>query len=300
MKILVTGSEGNIGQKLVPYLREYGHEVLRADIVQHYAKDYVKCDINMLDDLIEPALKFKPDIIYHMAGMVSRLTCEFAPFLCINTNVAGTNNVIQLCKMLGAKLINFSTSEVYGNLGGVFKEDRNDLSPNNRYGMSKLLAEKLVEYEVVHCGLRALTVRPFMIYDEDETFGEHRSAMIRFAEALSKGEKITVHKDSVRSWMHISDCVEALRRLMTVDYYHVINIGHPEPMSMETMAKKMGEMFDMYDPDYFMEVVELPSQMTLRKVPSLLRQTQLLRFEPKVSLEEGMWRVVEKVKERLK
>jgi len=301
LKILVIGSEGNIGRKLVPYLREHGHEVLRADIVQQYAPDYVKCDINILDDLIEPALKFKPEAIYHMAGMVSRITCEFAPYLCVNTNISGTNNIIQLCKMLDAKMINFSTSEVYGNVGGVLKEDRKDLSPNNRYGLSKLLAEKLVEYEVKYCNLKAVTTRLFMIYDEDEIFGEHRSAMIRFAEALCKGEKITVHKDSVRSWMHIEDCVEVLHRLLFLDdNYHVINIGHPAPIKMEDLARIMATNFKHYYTTDFMNLVDLPKQMTLTKIPSLLRQTQLLKFKSKVSLEEGIKRVVEKVKERLK
>ena len=117
MKVLVIGSEGNIGSVLVPYLKSCGHEVLRCDILQQWADDYIQTDIVSLNDLIEAAMNFRPDVVYHLAAMVSRVTCEQAPHMAIDTNLSGTNNVIQLCKMLNAKLINFSTSEIYGNIG---------------------------------------------------------------------------------------------------------------------------------------------------------------------------------------
>jgi nucleoside-diphosphate-sugar epimerase len=68
--------------------------------------------------------------------------------------------------------------------------------PNNRYGLTKLLGEQLVDYEVAQHGLRAVTLRPFMIYDENEDFGDHRSAMIRFAHDLARGRPIQVHRGS--------------------------------------------------------------------------------------------------------
>lgn len=69
--------------------------------------------------------------------------------------------------------------------------------PNNRYGLSKLLGEQLVGYEVRTNGLRAVSLRPFMGYDEDEEFGAHRSAMIRFAYGLATGQPIEVHRDGL-------------------------------------------------------------------------------------------------------
>jgi nucleoside-diphosphate-sugar epimerase len=298
MKIIVLGSEGNIGTKLVQYLRKCGHEVLRADIIQHFADDYVQTDVVSLLDFYDAASKFKPDGIYHLAAMVSRVTCEATPHMTIDTNLSGTNNVAQICKTLGAKMINFSTSEVYGNIGGLLSENRLDIAPNNRYGLSKYLAEKLVEYEVNNHALKAITVRPFMYYDEDETIGDHRSAMIRFAEGLLNGSKITVHKNSKRSWMHMDDAVVALEKLLFLDGHHVINLGHPNVVETEYIAKymcgKLGIEFNEH-----VDLVDLPGRMTLVKIPDLSKQKALLGFEPKISIEEGMDRVMAKVRQRI-
>jgi len=271
---------------------------MRSDIIQHFAKDYTQTDVVSLLDLYHAALDFKPDAVYHLAAMVSRVTCEETPHLAVDTNLTGTNNVAQMCKTLGAMMINFSTSEIYGNIGGTLSEDRTDIAPNNRYGLTKYLAEKLVEYEVNNHGLKAVTIRPFMYYDEDETMGDHRSAMIRFAESLLQGKKITVHKDSRRAWLHMSDAVVALEKLLHLDGYHVLNIGHPNVIDTEYIARYMCEKIGA-DFDSLVDLVELPTRMTLVKIPDLTRQKELLGFEPKISIEQGMDRVIEKVKSRL-
>lgn len=298
MKILVIGSEGNIGTKLVKHLRDCRHQVLRSDIIQHFAEDYVQTDVVSLGDLYDAAIAFKPDAVCHLAAMVSRVTCEKSPHLTIDTNLSGTNNVAQLCKLTGALMVNFSTSEIYGNISGLMSEDRADVAPNNRYGLSKYLAEKIVEYEVRNHGLKAVTVRPFMFYDEDETMGDHRSAMIRFAENLLRGEKITVHKGSKRAWMHMSDAVAALEKLTHLEKFTVINIGHPNVVDTEYIARYMCEKTGA-DYKALVDVVTLPQRMTLEKYPDLRRQKELLGFEPKVSIEEGMDKVLRKVRERL-
>jgi nucleoside-diphosphate-sugar epimerase len=298
MKILVIGSEGNIGVKLTQKLIKCGHEVLRADILQHFSPDYAQTDIVSMLDLYSAVDRFKPDVVYHLAAMVSRVTCEAAPHLTIDTNLSGTNNVAQLCKRIGAKMINFSTSEIYGNIGGILSEDRTDIEPNNRYGLTKYLGEKIVEYEVKYHNLKAVTARPFMYYDEDETLGDHRSAMIRFAEGLLNGDKIAVHKNSKRAWLHMDDAVVALEKLIYVDKYCAINIGYPKVVQTEYIAQYMCNKIGV---DYrkMVDLVELPFQMTLEKIPDLTRQKKLLGFEPTISIEEGMDRVITKVKSRL-
>jgi nucleoside-diphosphate-sugar epimerase len=297
LKILVTGSAGNIGRKLVPYLQACGHRVLRADIEQNYAEDYIKADVMFPTELFRAALDFRPQAVFHLAAMVSRLTCEKAAALTVSTNIAGTMNMIELCRMAGAKLINLSTSEIYGNIGMGLSEDREDLQPNNRYGLTKLLTERLVEYETT-CELDAVTVRPFMLYDEDETMGTHRSAMIRFAEALVKGEKIEVHKFAQRSWMHMDDAVKALERCAFVSGYYAINIGHPSVISMEDMAHRMCDILGIEFAKH-VDIVTQPDRMTLQKVPVLNRQKELLDFEPEIDLDQGLRRVIERVRQRV-
>ena len=163
-KALVIGSAGNIGKPLVRYLKELDYEVREVDIKPGWRENYYVADITKPADLIEP-FSFNPDYVFHLAAMVSRVTCEQSGSMCIDTNLYGTQNVIELTKKCNAKLINFSTSEVYGPDVEVMDEDEK-AHPNNRYGLSKWLAEQLVEYEVHQHGLDAVTLRPFMMYDE--------------------------------------------------------------------------------------------------------------------------------------
>jgi nucleoside-diphosphate-sugar epimerase len=293
VKALVIGSAGNVGRPLCAFLRFLGDEVLELDQKQGWRSDYLVGDINQPIDLLD-AFDQKPDVVYLLAGMVSRVTCEQAPGIAIQTNVAGVNNVLQLCKRSGAKLVYFSTSEVYGPDYNPMDERLSDPRPNNRYGLSKLLGERLVEYEVEHHGLRAVTLRPFMIYAEGEETGDHRSAMIRFAWNLQRLKSIEVHRGSRRGWLHVSDAVTAIEKAAHLDEYAVINIGHPDVRSMWEVAELIRVELDAAR-DLVTET-RIPERMTLVKNPSLARQRDLLGFEPEVTLEAGARRVCDWVR----
>jgi nucleoside-diphosphate-sugar epimerase len=295
-KALVIGSEGNIGARLVDHLRADGYDVLETDIRAGHGPGYFMADINHPIDLLE-VFDWSPDIVFVLSAMVSRVTCEQASGLAISTNLGGINNVLQLCKRADAMTVFFSTSEVYGPHVEIMDESIVDPQPNNRYGLSKLLGEKLVEYEVRTYGLRAVTLRPFMIYDEWEDLGDHRSAMIRFASNLARGMPIEVHRGSARGWMHISDAVRAVEAAGRVKEHAVINVGHPDVRPVEELAELIRS--ELGASTELVVERELPSRMTLHKRPSLERQRELLGVDPVVSLEEGVRRVCTTIVERL-
>ncbi len=294
MKILVIGSEGNIGRPLVRYLKACGHKLLCADIQNKYGRDFFQTDIVHPNDLYPIVIQEKPEVIYNLAAMVSRVTCEASPHMTIDRNLGGTNNVIQLAKIVGAKLVVFSTSEVYGNQGGIQSEESTSMKPNNRYALSKLLCEELTRYEVEYCGLDAVIVRPFMFYHEEEDIGSHRSAMIRFAHDLYHRQGVELHKGSKRSWLHMDDAVVALERVIYLKRFTILNIGHPHVIEMERIARMFCEIYDRDYEEYVREV-PLPSQMTLEKVPDVSRQKTLLGFEPSIDIETGVRRVADRV-----
>jgi nucleoside-diphosphate-sugar epimerase len=295
-KALVIGAEGNIGAPLVRRLRDDGYDVLESDIRPGQRGGYHMADINHPIDLLD-AFDWGPEVVFILSAMVSRVTCEQASGLAISTNLGGVNNVLQLCKRAGATTVYFSTSEVYGPEVELMDETVADPRPNNRYGLSKLLGEQLVEYEVRTYGLRAVTLRPFMIYDEHEELGDHRSAMIRFASNLARGLPIEVHRGGARGWMHISDAVRAVEAAARVPEYAVINVGHPDVRPVEELAELIRAELDA--PAELVNVVDLPERMTLRKVPSLERQRELLGVEPEVGLEEGVALVCREMRRRL-
>jgi len=294
-RALVIGSEGNIGAPLVRRLNEDGYDLLETDIRPGMRDGYLMADINHPIDLLE-AFDWGPEIVFILSAMVSRVTCEQASGLAISTNLGGINNVLQLCKRVGARTVFFSTSEVYGPSTEVMDEVHTAPSPNNRYGLSKLLGEELVEYEVRTYGLRAVTLRPFMIYDENEDLGDHRSAMIRFASSLVRGCPIEVHRGSARGWLHISDAVRAVEAAARLDDYAVINIGHPDVVPIEDLAERI--RVELGADPALIEFRDLPERMTLVKRPALDRQRELLGVEPAVSLAEGVERVCVTMRER--
>jgi nucleoside-diphosphate-sugar epimerase len=296
-KALVLGSEGNIGAPLVLHLRASGVDVLEADIRPAWRDNYVMADINHPTDLL-PAFDWRPDVVFLLSAMVSRVTCEQASSLAISTNLGGVNNVLQLAKRVGARVVFFSTSEVYGPECDPMDERISDPKPNNRYGLSKLLGEQLVDYEVRTHGLKAAILRPFMVYDENEDLGDHRSAMIRFTSDLAIGRPIDVHRGSARSWLHISDAVRAIEAAARIADCSVINIGHPDVVPIAQLAEMIRERLGAARE--LVKVSDLPTRMTLVKRPTLERMQTLLGVVPKVSLADGIQLVCRRVSERLK
>ncbi|HYC32295.1 MAG TPA: NAD(P)-dependent oxidoreductase, partial [Gemmatimonadales bacterium] len=268
-KALVIGCEGNIGAPLADYLRSVGYEVLGLDIRPGWRPNYMTADITHPVDLI-PAFDWGPDVVFLLAATLGRVVCEQAGSLAVTTNVAGVNNVLQLCRRANARCVFFSSSEVYGPHCDPMDEVRSVPQPNNRYALTKWIGEQLVEYEARTSGLRAVTLRPCMVYDEHETVGDHRSAMIRFVTNLSRGKSIEVHRGSARSWLHVSDAVRAIEAAARVDEYSVINIGHPEVVPMADLAELIRAELEA-SPDLVI-TTELPDKMTLIKRPILERQ----------------------------
>jgi nucleoside-diphosphate-sugar epimerase len=293
--ILIIGSEGNIGKELVKHLKSKGYNVFESDQNPGWRKNYYQASINNSIDLSNIFEIVKPDIVYHLAAMVSRVTCEATPGLAVETNLMGLQNVIELCKRYNSKMIYFSTSEVYGNQSEILCEEKTNPAPNNRYGLTKYLGEKLVEHDVKYHNLKAVTVRPFMFYHEDETRGDHRSAMIRFIESLAKGKKIEVHMGSERAWFHLDDAVRALEKVAKVSKYNVYNLGSDEYIATEKLAEIIAEELNVNIKDYA-EYLTLPNQMTLSKRPLLEKMHNELKVKATIKIKDGVKRVISKMK----
>ena len=150
-KIFVTGALGFIGSYLIPHLTRQGHKVTSSDVhVRDYA-DYVRADVTSFEDLYKIFKEKNIDQVIHMAGEVGRMVGEEHPQKMMYVNNIGTLNLIKLCLEYNAKLVYFSTSEVYGRLfdmGRPVKEE--DLEKGSVFTTtnSLLMAYMLV---VVRC-----------------------------------------------------------------------------------------------------------------------------------------------------
>jgi nucleoside-diphosphate-sugar epimerase len=273
-------------------LQSKGYEVFGIGTTTRIADDYRMADINDSIELSEAFHDFRPDVCYHLAAKVSRVTCEKSPALAIKTNVMGTNNVIQLCKFYKVRLFYFSTSEVYGDIPGLHTEDR-ELKPNNLYGLSKFMGEQLVKYNLT-CGLEAVIIRPFMLYHESEHTGDHHSALIRFCDGLIRRQKVTVHIGTERSWMYIGDAVQIFELLLHIPGNYILNVGNPYVYSISELARMICEKLTINYDEYVTEI-PMPGRTSHTKEPDLRRQKELTGFSNFTSLSVGLDRVIQKM-----
>lgn len=306
-KIFVTGALGFIGTYLVPYLIEQGNDVVSADVHVRDFEDYFRADITSFEDLYRIFKKNDIDLVIHMAGEVGRMVGEEHPQKMLYVNNVGTLNLIKLCIEYKAKLVYFSTSEVYGHLfdkniplkeedlekGSVF-------TTTNVYAMSKLFGEAIVRHYVENYGLKAQTIRPFMVYGAGEYPSKYRSALINFVHSSLKGEKLTVHKGTKRAWCYVSDFVNGVRLVTQHPFsgkYEAFNIGSDEYHTTEEVARMVvDECGGTYDQ---INVVEPPTKFLSLSKEFSIEKAKSIGYKPKISLKEGISRVVEWQKKEL-
>ena len=282
MRILVTGSAGVIGQNLVPWLETLGHEVSTFDLHDDFFQN-----VTNRASVTRAFVDAKPDVCIHMAAQVGRLNGERDPHVSVVSNVIGTLNIAEACIEHDCKLINFSTSEVYGH-NSVFGTP-DIIEQNGMYGITKLAAEGVVAHLVRYKGLRALSVRPFMVYGPHEVpNGEFRSAVSNFIAAAMDGGTITAHEGCVRSWCYMDDFIDGL--VLLLDYepngYEAFSIGTDEYRTMEECARIVtdtvggGSYVVQPVPEFLVSAVKKADFSAIRA----------LGHSPQVTLEEGVRR----------
>jgi len=307
-KIFVTGALGFIGSYLVPYLIEQGHEVVSSDVHVRDYDDYVRADVTSFEDLYRIFKKEKIEQVVHMAGEVGRMVGEEHPQKMLYVNNIGTLNLIKLCIEHNARLVYFSTSEVYGHIfdkGTPVKEEDLEkasvFTTTNIYAMSKLFGEAIVRHYVENYGLNAVTIRPFMVYGPGEHPSKYRSALINFISSALKGEKLTVHKGAQRAWCFVSDFVNGLYLAMQKPFsekYEAFNIGSDEYRTMEEVAAMVVD--ECGGNRSQIRVIEPPTKFLSLSKQFSIDKVKSIGYKPEIPLKEGIHRVVEWQKKEVK
>jgi len=301
-RILITGGAGFLGSHLCERLLKEGNEVIAMDnyFTGHKENIYHLMDYKSFElvrhDVTMPYFA-EVDEIYNLACPASPIHYQYNPIKTIKTSVMGAINMLGLAKRVGAKVFQASTSEVYGDpIVHPQKEDYwgnvNPIGPRACYDEGKRSAETLFTSYHEQNGLDIRIVRIFNTYGPRMDMNDGRVVSNFIVQAL-KGEDITVYGkgDQTRSFCYVDDLIEGFVRLMNFpESYHLpVNIGNPNEFTILELADKVISLTGsksklVYNP--------LPQDDPMQRQPNIERAKELLGWEPKIELEEGLKKTI--------
>ncbi len=301
MRVLVTGGAGFIGSHLSETLLNQGHDVLCLDNFFTGSKDNIW---HLMDnkrfelirhDVTQPIL-LEVDQIYHFACPASPVHYQYNPVKTIKTNVMGTINMLGLAKRVRARVMQASTSEVYGDPKvHPQKEDYwghvNPIGVRSCYDEGKRVAETLMMDYHRQNKVDIKIIRIFNTYGPRMALNDGRVVSNFIVQAL-KNEDITIYGDGsqTRSFQYIDDLIEATIRMMETDnFIGPVNIGNPNEFTILELAQKVIELTGSRS-----KIVHkpLPSDDPTQRQPDISLARKKLGWEPKVSLEAGLKRTI--------
>lgn len=303
MRILVSGGDGFIGKHLVKSLYNMHNEIIVID--NHITSFVVNNELELVKHIeksietIELESIEKVDVIFHLASVASPLVYKHDFRNVYNPNVKGTEKLIELAKRDNARLIFTSTSEVYGMLndnltdGEGIKETSISIShlltDRSIYPTSKKMGEELVK-NYINQGGNAVILRLFNVYgpEMDVRNNGYGRVIPNFINGVMKNDVIHIFGDGnqIRSFIWINDMIDALKLIMTTpDLPVVINIGNSEPVTINELAHII---FDLFGKKTLIEYSEKDIDDPSWRKPNIETIKSHLKWEPKVSLREGL------------
>ena len=308
-KVLITGGAGFVGSHLCDRLVEDGHEVLCVDNFFTGSRDNI---LELIDqphfELLRHDVTFplyvEVDEIYNLACPASPIHYQMDPVQTTKTSVHGAINMLGLAKRTKAKILQASTSEVYGDpevhpQGEDYLGNVNTIGPRGCYDEGKPCAETLFFDYHRQYNVKIRVARIFNTYGPRMHPDDGRVVSNFIVQAL-KGEPITIYGDGsqTRSFCFVDDLVNGLVRLMEADNTITgpVNLGNPVEMTIRELAEQVIEMTGAKS-----ELIEkpLPSDDPTQRCPDINRAKTQLGWVPSVALEDGLKRTIQYFKETL-
>ena len=308
MRILVTGGAGFMGSHLCERLIDAGDEVICLDNFSTGSRDNIA---HLLDsprfelirhDVVDP-FHLDVDQIYNLACPASPIQYQLNPVKTVEANVLGTLNALRLAHQIKARVLQASTSEVYGDptvhpQAEGYRGNVNPIGPRACYDEGKRVAETLMMDYHRQDGVDIRIGRIFNTYGPRMDVADGR-VVSNFIVQVLRGEPLTVYGtgEQTRSFCYIDDLVEGLIRLMNADGVHEpVNLGNPDEFTIRELAEKTGELCGV---STRIRHCPLPEDDPIRRCPDISRAQQLLSWQPGVQLTEGLRRTIADFRQRL-
>ena len=308
MRILITGGAGFIGSHLCERLLSEGHEVLCLDNFFTGRRENI---FHLLDnprfelirhDVTEPIL-LEVDQIYNLACPASPVHYQYNPVKTVKTSVMGAINMLGLAKRVRARILQASTSEVYGDpLIHPQTEDYwgnvNPIGLRSCYDEGKRLAETLMTDYHRQNNVDIRIARIFNTYGPRMLENDGRVVSNFIVQAL-RGKPLTLYGEGeqTRSFCYVDDLIEGLIRLMNAENLNEpVNLGNPGEFTIKQLAE---EVIKICGSQSEFTYLPLPADDPRQRQPNITKAQTLLGWNPTIPLREGLTRTVEDFRTRL-
>jgi UDP-glucose 4-epimerase len=321
MKILITGGAGFIGSHLAEWLLNDAQEVTVVDNLSTGSLDNIEAlkdnskfsfvegdvrDAGLMGHLAE-----KSEVIFHLAAAVGVKLIADSPVHTIETNIVGTEVVLEAANKFGRKILIASSSEIYGKNESVpFREDDDIVLGSTKfsrwsYACSKAIDEFLALAFHLQYGLGVVIARFFNTIGPRQT-GEYGMVVPRFVQKALRHEPILIYGTGQQSrcFCYVNDVVDAIIGLINCKDVvgQVYNIGSAEEITIQALADRIIEMTASKSKKQFVSYEEAygrPIEDMMRRVPNLERIKMAIDWEPKASLTEALQAIIESEKRRI-
>lgn len=310
MRILVTGGAGFIGSHLCERLLAKKHDVIALDNFFTGRKENV---FHLLDDkrfelvrhdVTEPIL-LEVDRIYNLACPASPIHYQYNPVKTVKTSVMGAINMLGMAKRVKARILQASTSEIYGDpLVHPQTEDYfgnvNPIGLRSCYDEGKRISETLFMDYHRQNGVDTRIVRIFNTYGPRMLENDGRVVSNFIVQAL-RGDEVTIYGDGTqtRSFCYVDDLVEGIIRLMETesrDVHLPVNLGNPGEFTMNQLAEEVAKTVGR---EIKTKYLPLPQDDPKQRQPNIEKARDLLGWQPTVPLAEGLKKTVAYFSERM-
>ena len=302
-RILITGGAGFLGSHLCDRLTEDGHDVLCLDNFFTGAKSNIGHLIGrpnfelIRHDLVHPIF-LEVDEIYNLACPASPIHYQYNPVKTVKTSVMGAINMLGVAKRVKAKILQASTSEVYGNptvhpQNEDYWGNVNTIGPRSCYDEGKRCAETLFFDYHRQNKVNIRVVRIFNTYGPRMHPNDGRVVSNFIVQALTN-QDITVYGDGsqTRSFCYVDDLIEGLIRMMNApdDFVGPVNLGNPTEFTILDLAEKTIRLTGSKSKIIFKP---LPQDDPLQRRPDITLAKEKLQWEPKIDVENGLNKTIE-------
>jgi len=297
MKVLVTGGSGFIGSHLVNKLVDSSYEVRVFDIKEpkNPQVEFIKGDISNLED-VRKAVK-DCESVFHLASAIGVEYTERHPVETLDTNINGIKNVLECCLHEDVKRLLFtSSSEVYGEPAKIQVLEDSPLQPKSCYGVSKVVCEEYIKAYSKSYGLNYTIVRYFNVYGPRQSTS---FVIPKFVDLALKQQTITVYGSGrqIRAFCFIDDIIEGTLLAFKKATNDVFNIGNDkEPIEMRDLAKKIIQLTKSNSRLEFVSLNKTDrseKREINKRTPDITKSRKILGYEPKVTLDEGLMKMIE-------